>query len=224
MNPKEKLDSLLGITDGKSINDYLDGLSVNETELKAATEKIDVAVKEKINDIDTDIKKYSDSNGKVSLDIDKLEGNFTEISELIEISKSVISHLYENIVNTSLIDPEIINAAATFIEIAHRNIKEYIDLYKDRIKFFDKIRFEMISQQNKKEIIELKHKLAMEKLATIKKSEESDGREGMFLYRQEDAVEILSEIDDQIKPKTSAFDEIEFHETETQESNESAQT
>ena len=210
MNPKEKLDSLLGITDGKTINEYLDDISGDQTKLKEATEAIDVAVKEKLEDIDTSIEKFKTS-GTSGLDINQLESNFTEISGLINISKQVIMHLYDNIVNTSLIDPEIINAAATFIEIAHRNIKEYIDLYKDRVRFFDKIRLEMLSQQHKKELTELKHKLAMEKLAAVAKSKEAATQQpdGVFLYKQEDVIDILSEIDEQEKPNTSYFSDVD---------------
>jgi len=209
MNPKEKLDSLLGITDGKSINDYLDDISGDQDKLKETAEKIDTTVKEKLADVDTSIEKFKTS-GTSGLDIVQLESNFSEISELIGISKQVIMHLYDNIVNTSLIDPEIINAAATFIEIAHRNIKEYIDLYKDRIHFFDKIRLEMISQQNKKELTELKHKLAMEKIAAINKGKESGAQpEGMFLYKQENIVDMLAEIDEKNNPKTSYFTEVD---------------
>ena len=189
MNSKERLDSLIGISDGETIDDFLNGLSVEKESLKEATEKIDSAVKDKINEIDTALAQQPESN----LDVKNLEKNFSEISELITLSKSIISHLYDNVVNTSLIDPELINATATFIEVAHRNIKEYIDLYKERLRFFDKVRYEMLQHQNKKELAELKHKFAMEKLA--QDTQHGGTPQGMYKYKQEDAIEMLAEID-----------------------------
>lgn len=189
MNSKERLDSLIGISDGETIDDFLNGLSVEKESLKEATERIDSAVKDKINEIDTALAQQPESN----LDVKNLEKNFGEISELITLSKSIISHLYDNVVNTSLIDPELINATATFIEVAHRNIKEYIDLYKERLRFFDKVRYEMLQHQNKKELVELKHKFAMEKMA--QDAQHGGTPQGMYKYKQEDAIEMLAEID-----------------------------
>lgn len=132
---------------------------------KNAVDKIDDSVKEEVSAIDNAIKEItvSDDYNQKALSLIAIETSLKNIDELITISKEVIKHIYENIVCTELVDSELIHAAAAFIESCHLNVKEYIDLYKDRLKFYDKVRFEMLQQQNRLELVREKHKLDMEK-------------------------------------------------------------
>ncbi len=192
---KAKLDAVLGISPDKSIDDFLESLTVENNSAKEAVEKIDQTVKEEINSIDKEInnltisKNIDDENQKV-MSIVAIDKSLKNIDELITISKEVIKHIYENIVCTELIDSELIHAAAAFIESCHLNVKEYIDLYKDRLKFFDKVQFEMLQQKHKKELLDYKHKLDMEK----KSSDAVDITDtGMVTYNHDAITQILKE-------------------------------
>ena len=156
---KAKLDAALGITPDKSIDDFLESLSMENDSAKNAVNKIDDSVKEEVSAIDNAIKEItvSDDYNQKALSLIAIETSLKNIDELITISKEVIKHIYENIVCTELVDSELIHAAAAFIESCHLNVKEYIDLYKDRLKFYDKVRFEMLQQQNRLELVREKH-------------------------------------------------------------------
>lgn len=162
---KAKLDAALGISSNSSIDDFLNSLSMENDSAKNAVNKIDDTVKEEVSTIDNAIKDMSINSDydKKTMSLIAIETSLKNIDELISISKEVIKHIYENIVCTELVDSELIHAAAAFIESCHLNVKEYIDLYKDRLKFYDKVRFEMLQQQNRLQVLREKHKLDMEK-------------------------------------------------------------
>lgn len=162
---KAKLDAALGISSNSSIDDFLNSLSMENDSAKNAVNKIDDTVKEEVSTIDNAIKDMSINSdyNKKTMSLIAIETSLKNIDELISISKEVIKHIYENIVCTELVDSELIHAAAAFIESCHLNVKEYIDLYKDRLKFYDKVRFEMLQQQNRLQVLREKHKLDMEK-------------------------------------------------------------
>lgn len=183
ISAKDKLDNLLGISDDskvKTIDDYLNELEINQTSLS----DIENDIKTNLTNIDNNISNFKIEN------IGDIQSSLGNIAELINTSKNIISHLYNNIINTDLIDTELVNATASFIEVAHRNTKEYIDLYKDRMKFLDKVKFEMIQLENKKELMRYKHELEMQKLA---KTGETVLPENTIEYTQEDIIRILDE-------------------------------
>lgn len=192
---KSKLDAALGISPDKSIDDFLESLTVENDSAKDAVQKIDTTVKNEVETIDKAISCISSGTAQDEserlLSLVKIDDSLKSIDELINISKEVIKHVYENIACTELVDSEMIHAAAAFIESCHLNIKEYIDLYKDRLKFFDKVKFEMLQQKHKKELIEYKHKLDMEKLDASKPTEIVPA--DMKSYSQEDIVAALKD-------------------------------
>lgn len=186
---KAKLDAALGIKPDTSIDDFLNSLSMENDSAKKTVDKIDSSVKEEVSTIDSAIKDMTiDSDyDKKAMALTSIETSLKHIDELISISKDVIRHIYENIVCTELVDSELIHAAAAFIESCHLNVKEYIDLYKDRLKFYDKVRMEMILQKNRLELVREKHKLDMEK----KDAGAIDVPADMATYRQEDIINAL---------------------------------
>ena len=101
----------------------------------------------------------------------------------------MIKHIYENIVCTELVDSELIHAAAAFIESCHLNVKEYIDLYKDRLKFYDKVQFEMLQQKHRRELLEIRQKLEREKME--RNSPIDVTPTGMKTFNQEDIINAL---------------------------------
>lgn len=194
MTSKEKLDAALGITPDKSIDEFLNSLTIENDSAKDTVSKIDQSVKEEVSSIDENIRSLTvdsglNENQKV-LSLVSIDKSLKNIDELISISKEVIKHIYENIVCTELVDSELIHAAATFIESCHLNIKEYIDLYKDRLKFYDKIQFEMLQQKHKKELIELKHKFDMEK----KDSNAIDITDGMTMFNHDEIINTIKNL------------------------------
>ena len=210
MTSKEKLDSLLGISEGKSLDDFLDSLSVEEGSAKDALDKIDKEMKSTVKEIDmkinpVDLPKQTSNIHKpeetllqttndVSLsDLKNLEKNFEEIKNLVDITKNIIAHLYNNVVSTDLIDTELVNSTATLIEIAHRNIKEYIELYRDRMKFYDKIRLEYIQHEHKKELIALKHSNDLERISKAAENKPMEVvPENMVAFSQEEVIKTLA--------------------------------
>ena len=189
---KSKLDAALGISPDKSIDDFLESLTIENDSAKNAVQKIDDSIKNEVESIDKAIGALNSSacqdESERLLSIVKIDDSLKSIDELISISKEVIKHVYENITCTELVDSEMIHAAAAFIESCHLNIKEYIDLYKDRLKFFDKVKFEMLQQKHKKELLDYKHKLDMEKL-DAKAVDVTP--EGMVEFDQDKIIEAL---------------------------------
>ena len=189
---KSKLDAALGIAPDKSIDDFLNSLTIENNSAKEAVDNIDKSVKEEVENIDKELKALSFGNGfdesQKLLSIVSIDKSLKNIDDLISISKDVIKHIYENIVCTELVDSELIHAAAAFIESCHLNVKEYIDLYKDRLKFYDKVQFEMLQQKHRRELLEAKQKFEREKLDS--KSIDITPT-GMRTFNQEDIVNAL---------------------------------
>jgi hypothetical protein len=63
-----------------------------------------------------------------------------EIEDLIGMSKRMFKHIYENIVSSDLLDSELISAAAKMLESVHINIGEFLQMYRDRQRFIEKIK------------------------------------------------------------------------------------
>ena len=165
MTPKEKLDKALGISDGKSMDDFLDDLDLRNEDHQKAISKIETTIKDTIQNIDSSIAELQDQNSlKDSGVTDSIQHSLNDINELVNLSKQIIQHLYRDIVSSELVDAELVASTASFIQATHDNIKEYVELYRDRLKFFDTVKLEMIRHQNRKSEIELKHKLDMEKI------------------------------------------------------------
>ena len=74
--------------------------------------------------------------------------------------------------------------------------KEYIELYRDRMKFYDKIRLEYIQHEHKKEIMSMKHSYELEKISKASEKNAVDVTpENMVAFSQEDIIKKLAEAD-----------------------------
>ena len=190
---KKKLDAILGIDENSSVDDFLNNLSIEDSSAEDAVAKIDEGVKEQVEKIDDALAniKNKDLIEQLTSLID-IKSSLNSINELIEISKGVIKHVYDNIICTELVDSDLIHAAAAFIESCRLNVHEYIDLYRDRTKFLEKVQFEMLQQNNRMQLLEKKFELEMKK----KESQAMDViPEGSKSYNQEDVVDALRNID-----------------------------
>lgn len=197
MTPKEKLDQALGIDSSESIDDFLEDISIDSEGLqksKEAVESIDHSLKMALDEVDNSIVEYSKSKtdeAKRSEAVSGIESSLEEIGELVTVTKQIIKHIYNNIISTDLLDAELIEAASNFIKTAHENISEYIGIYKDRLKFYDKIQFEMIQHEHKKELLQMKYKLE----AQNSPSGITGTAENMKVYSQEDIVKAMKDLD-----------------------------
>lgn len=156
---KQKIDELLGISEG--IDAYLDTLSVDTVTDKF--KNVDDNVNTAIQTIDAQLSSYNIQNVS-SINIPVIESSLNEIHDLINQSKEIIKHVHDSIVTTDLLDSETIDSFSHLLEAAHLMITEYINLYKDRLAFLDKIKYAIFQQEQKKELLMLKHKLEIEKI------------------------------------------------------------
>lgn len=185
---KSKLDAALGITQDSSIDDFLESLTLENDSAKKAVDKIDETIKKEVSNIDANIDTIQriDDFSKQSESLIQIKSSLSNIDDLITISKEIIKHIYEVVVSTELVDSEMIHAAATLIESCHLNVKEYIDLYRDRLKFCEKVQLEMLKHKNNLEILEKRHQYEMEKA-----SQNTVDAEGGIVYNIDDITKTL---------------------------------
>jgi len=63
-----------------------------------------------------------------------------EIEEMIDLSKKLFKHIYNNVITSDLIDSELIESAAKMLESIHINIAEFLEMYRERQRFIEKIK------------------------------------------------------------------------------------
>ena len=189
----QKLNDALGLGD-KGIDGFLADLNVDNSSFQDKFSEIDSKVKENVDNIDNQIQEYN-KGGLECLDVANLNASLSELKELIVVSKGVIKQVYETIASMEMIDSDLVSSLGNLMEASHLTIKEYIDLYRDRCSFYDKVRLEQLKQQHKLEQMEIKHKHDMEKLSSAKKND-SIPVQNMMAYSQE---KIVGELNDQDK-------------------------
>jgi len=190
MTSKEKLDNLLGISDNKSIDEFLDDISINSEQLSAVSDSLNNSAKETLENIEVGLEKIKTENDLSEDILADITKSFSHINDLVNVSKQLIQHVYNNIVTTDLVDPELVSSVAALIETCHSNAKEWLEIYRDRLKFFDKIKFEMLQQDHKKELLELKYKLANENSKNAEKVPEN-----MRVFNSTDIINVLNDSD-----------------------------
>lgn len=158
---KQKLDQLLGIQENQTIDDFLADLNTDADKVSTVLSTLDSEVKNTITDVNNNISKLSCYNvGEIDvITTSQIEDGLNEIKELINISKRVIQQVYESICTTDLVDSELIQSFAKLIEATHVNIADYIDLYKQRVQYYDKIKLLNLDHQHRIERMKIKHQL-----------------------------------------------------------------
>lgn len=190
---KEKIDSILGITGGKSIDEFLDGLSLDANRIQQAIEDIDDNVKDGLSKIDEkSIEIIGDSNSQPSiLQLKNMELSLKEIEDMIGLSKQIFKHVAESILATDLIDSELVHAMSVLMNTIQSNISEFVSLYKSKQNFIDKVKFSILQQEQKKELLQYKHELEMQKLKASNSDNAIDVTGDTRIYRQEEVLNIL---------------------------------
>ncbi len=77
------------------------------------------------------------------------------------------------------------------IEATHLTVSEYINLFKDRLAFYDKVRFEAIKHKNDMEKIKYKHDLDMEKLNAKSGPAVEVTNNNTNAFSQEDVIKMI---------------------------------
>ena len=197
---KQKIDAVLGIPSGQTIDDFLDNLNVESgteqlssafSALTDATKDAFAAADQKINEI-----AQSGMGGVTILEMNDLNTSLKQVEDLITMAKMMIKHCYENIVATSLIDSELIGAVGKLIESTHLTIKEFVDLYRSKIDFANKVKMSVLKLEQDKEKMRYKHELDMLKIAATKKEPEAiDAEGGTIPFSTEDLISQLDKRD-----------------------------
>ena len=144
------------------------------------------------------IKENGTSSPSTLLQLSDMELSLKEVEELISLSKQMFKHIADSILSSDLIDSELVHAVSVLMESIHINIAEFIQLYKSKQAFVDKVRFAVLQQNQKKELLELKHKHDMEKIRARESDDDNtiDGS-GLVTYSQDEIVKMLDNNDKQ---------------------------
>ena len=225
---KDRLNELLGIQEGQSFDDYInEGTSMDQTksvidetqalinETQNKIEDIDEKFKSNIQVIDeakTKLQCSQDTEGSAANRIDTLvnvEGAFKSIEDLVDTTKSMLGNVYGIISSCDVLDSETVGAAASLIGETRQLIAEYTGLYKQRVKFFDNVKMEMLKQKNKEDLLRLKYQLDREKEEWKMKNQTPvadanvvNGQEvppGMVSFGTDDMLKMLKEMEDEQK-------------------------
>ena len=179
MTTKEKIDQALGISCGKSMDEMLDELNIDEKAVHETLDGFDSTLQAAVEKIDEKALDLQRGVGNGVLAISDMTASLKEIEGLISEAKEVFLHIKENIVSTDLIDSELIQGAAKFLEAMHVNIAEFISIYKQKSKFVEKIKLMIFQQQQRIELAELKHRQNLELIEAKKKEPETvDAQDG----------------------------------------------
>ena len=189
---QEKLDAIFGITGGKSIDDFLDDLSLDAEKINGTMQDIDQSFKEQVQNIESI--QLSASANMPLIDMKSMEHSLSEIEGIVNLSKDVMRHVAQSILATPLIDSEAVQAYSKLIESIHISIAEFIAVYKDKQNFINKIKYAMFDQQQKKDLLLYKHELALQLLKAKEgpKTIEPDSVNTQS-WKQEDITKLLDE-------------------------------
>ena len=189
---QEKLDAIFGITGGKSIDDFLNDLSLDSDKLHETIESIDQSFKDQIQNIEKH--QLSADVNMPLIDMKSMEHSLSEIEGIIDLAKNVMRHVAQSILATPLIDSEAVQAYSKLIESIHISIAEFILVYKDKQNFINKIKFAMFDQQQKKDLLKYKHNLTLELIKAKEgpKTIEADNINSRS-WSQEDVTKFLNE-------------------------------
>ena len=194
---QEKLDAIFGITGGKSVDEFLSSLTLESDDVQNTVLSIDQQLKDQVEKLESyQVSIQTGQSTDVMLDIASMSKSLKEVEELIQMSKSVIQHVANSILATSLIDSEAVQAYSKLLESIHISISEFIQVYKDKQNFINKIKFALFQQEQKKELMLYKHNLELEKIKLKSGPEPVDPNDVRTRpWSQEDITKMLNSPD-----------------------------
>lgn len=188
---EQKINELLGIKDDQSIDDFLDGLQTDSNEIQDTMNHLDDGVKSSLSAVDQKLDELKTSGNAPEALVD-MDSSMKEVEDLIQIAKQLFKHVHASLVTCDLVDPEAIQAAAKLLEGIHINIAEFISMYKERQRYVDKIRILVFQQEQKKELMAIKHKYDME-LKQLNSNDDPIDVDNLAAYSQEQIVKLLDD-------------------------------
>lgn len=189
---EQKINELLGIKDDQSVDEFLDGIQADATEIQDTMNHLDDGVKSSLEAVDQKLDELK-KNGNAPEALVDMDSSMKEVEDLIQVAKQLFKHVHASLVTCDLVDPEAIQAAAKLLEGIHINIAEFISLYKDKQRYVDKIRVMVFQQEQKKELMAIKHKYDMELKQLNGNGEDPIDIENMAVYSQEQIVKLLDD-------------------------------
>jgi hypothetical protein len=183
----EKLNELLGI---QSIDDVLNELSIekNDESFVKTLDEIDDHVRSQMEVIKSQGTLFKTNSEEFN--VHSMESALNEVSGLIDVSKAIIQKIYDYVATSDLLDPDIIAAGAKMIEAARIAVSDYVDMYKNQIRFFNMIQLEMIKQKHKKELLDHKLQCDIKKAKALGDDDKIEDID-MLEYTQESIVKAL---------------------------------
>ena len=172
MTTREKIDQVLGVSCGKSMDQMLDELELDEKSVHDTLDGFDATLQGAVKRIDEKALELQKGVGDGALAIQDMTMSLKEIEGLIAEAKAIFLHIKENIISTDLVDSELIQGAAKFLEAMHVNIAEFISVYRQKAKFVEKIKLMIFQQQQKIDLMNLKHKHDLELIEAKQKPAE----------------------------------------------------
>lgn len=92
-----------------------------------------------------------------------VESAFKSIEDLVDSTKQMIVNVYSIISSCDVLDSETVSAAASLIGETRQLLAEYTSLYKQRVKFFDQVKLEMLKQRHRMELLQMKEEMEKRK-------------------------------------------------------------
>lgn len=169
----DKINEALGITEGGTVDDVL-------AEFDKDLESIEAEMKLTVDKVDNELVK--------SDDIHTLTASLGELSDLIRTSKGMLGNICDYVNRSEIMDPDVIGAGADLIKASNELLREYLEIYKDKIRHFNAIELEMIKNQNKKDLELYKYELKNGKIG------DNNGVVDMVEYTQETIVKAMNDI------------------------------
>lgn len=193
---KQKLDEVLGIKDDQSIDDFLDDISLNAEQLSSTFESVSEQVKSDLTNVDTKLAEINSGNQTdIQLAMNDLASSMKEVEDLVVLSKQMYKHIYENFCSSDLLDSELIGAAAKLLESIHINVKEFIDMYRERQRNIERLQQQQAKFEHDVFMENLKHKHAMERIQAKGDDGAIDVESGMVNFSQDEIIKALAKED-----------------------------
>lgn len=203
LTTKERIDQALGISGGKSLDEMLESLNVETEEFHKAFDGMDERINAEAALIDRKAEELQRSEVGGQLALGDMTASLREIEKMVVSAQQVFQHVVGNITSSDLLDPELVHAAAAFLESIHLNVAEFISIYKAKSKFVEKVKLMVFQQQQRIELAELKHRHNMELLREKMKDGAVDAQqEGGYTFNTDDVVKSLA--------KSGAFSDVQF--------------
>ena len=188
---KDKIDKALGLTNGQSIDDLLGDITTDVQKAEDAFEAVTSEMQNCLEEVDDQLE-VAQSGENSTLALKNLDVSMKEVEELIGMAKDMFRHVYENVISSELCDSELIGSVSKLLESIHLNLVEFISIYRDKQKFIEKVKFTLLQQNLKKELMDKKQAQAIEllRLKAEDKVVDVEGSSG-GAFSQEDMVKML---------------------------------